>query len=74
MNTSAIFDETILDGNIPVLQPIQKFIAKSMQKVKDLGNWSLDYILLEPKVVDEALESFQNLIKKMYNKRDFVPN
>ena len=73
MNTSAILDETILDGNIPVLQPIPKVIAKSMQKVKDLGNWSLDYIPLKSKVVDEALESFKNIIKKLYNKRDFIP-
>ena len=73
MNTSAILDETILDGNIPVLQPIPQFIAKNIQKVQDLGNWSLDYIPLKPKVVDEALESFKNLIKNLYNKRAFIP-
>ena len=41
-----------------------------MQKIKDFGNWFLDYIPPKPKVVDEALESFKNLIKKLYNKRD----
>ena len=30
----------------------------------------LDYIPPKPKVVDEALESFKNLIIKLYNKRD----
>ena len=30
----------------------------------------MDYIPPKPKVVDEALESFQNLIKKLYNNRD----
>ena len=30
----------------------------------------LDYIPPKPKVVDEALESIKNLIKKLYNKKD----
>ena len=63
VNSSAILDEPILDDNTPVLQPIQKFIAKSMQKIKDFGNWMLHYIPQKAKVVDEALESFKNLIK-----------
>ena len=33
------------------------------------GNWLLDYIPPKPKVVDEALESFKNLIKKLYNNK-----
>ena len=70
VNTSAILDDPILDDNTPVLQPTPKFIAKSTQKIKDFGNWLLDYIPPKPKVVDEALESFKNLIKKLYNKRD----
>ena len=70
MNTSAILDETILDDNTPALQPTPKFVARSMQKIKDFGHWLLDYIPPKPKVVDEALESFKNLIKKLYNKRD----
>ena len=41
-----------------------------MQKIKDFGNWLLDYIPPKPKVVDEASKSFKNLIKKLYNKRD----
>ena len=53
-----------------VLQPTPRFIAKSIQKIKDFGNWLLDYIPPKPQVVDEALESFKNLIKKLYNKRD----
>ena len=62
VNTSAILDQPILD-NTPVLQPTKKFIAKSVQKIKDCWNWLLDYIPPKPKVVDEALESFKYLIK-----------
>ena len=32
----------------------------------------LDYILPKPMVVDEALESFKNQTKKLYNGRDFL--
>ena len=70
MNTSAILDDPILDDTTPVLQPTPKFIPKGMQTIKDFVNWLLDYIPPKPKVVDEALESFKNLIKKLYNKRD----
>ena len=66
----AILDEPILDDNTPVLQPTPTFIAKSMQKIKDFGNWLLDYIPPKSKVVYEAHESFKILIKKLYNKRD----
>ena len=69
-NTSAILDDPILDDKTPVLQSTPSFIVKSIQKIKDFGNWLLDYIPLKPKVVDEAFESFKNLIKKLYNKRD----
>ena len=54
----------------PVLQTTPTFIAKNMQKIKDFGNWLLDNIPSKPKVVDEPHESFKNLIKKLYNKRD----
>ena len=70
VNTCAILDDPILDDKTSVLQPTPSFIVKSIQKIKDFGNWLLDYIPLKPKVVDEALESFKNLIKKLYNKRD----
>ena len=63
VNTSATLDEQILDVNTPVLQLIQKFIAKSIQKIKDFGNRLIGYIPPKPKVVDEALESFKNLLK-----------
>ena len=62
-NTSVILDDPILDHNTPVLQPTPKLIAKSIQKIKGIGNWLLDYIPPKPKIVDEALESFKNLIK-----------
>ena len=70
VNTSAILDGPILDDNTPVVKPTQKLIAKSVQKIKDCWNWFLDYIPPKPKVVDEALESFKNLIKNLYKKRD----
>ena len=70
VNTSAILIEPILDDKTPVLQPTPNFSAKSIQKIKDFGNSLLHYIPPKPKVVDEALESFRNLIKNIYNKRD----
>ena len=56
--TSAIIDQPILNDNTPELHPTQKFIAKSKQKITECWNWLLDYILLKPMLVDEALESF----------------
>ena len=70
MNISAILDDPILDDKTPVLQPTPNFIAKRIKKIKDFGYWLLDYIPPQPKVFDEALESFKNLTKKLYNKRD----
>ena len=70
VNTSAIVDDPILDDKTPVLQSTPNFIAKSIQQIKDFGKWLLDYISPKPKMVDEALESFKNLIKQLCNKRD----
>ena len=70
VNTSAILDDQILDDKTPVLQPTPNFIAKSIQKIKHFGEWLLNCILPEPKVIDEALESFKHLTNKLYNKRD----
>ena len=67
MNTSPILDQPILDDNTPVLQLIPKFIAKSMQNIKDFGKWLLDDIPPKPKIVDEDLQSFKYLIKNLYN-------
>ena len=58
------------DDKTSVLQPAPNFIAKSIQKINNFGNWLLNYISPKPKVVDEALELFKNLIKKLFNKRD----
>ena len=41
-----------------------------MQKIKDFGEWLLNYIPPKPKVVNKVLVSFKNKIKKMYEKRD----
>ena len=82
---SSIFDEPIPNDPTPVLQPIpwrsanvatkvkqntKKFFTKGMQKIKDFGEWLLNYIPPKPNVVDKVLESFKNKIKKMYEKRD----
>ena len=74
VNTSAILDDPIPDDNTPVIQPTRKFIAKSMQKIKDFGNWLLNYIPPKPKVVDEALESFKNLLKNCTIKETLPSN
>ena len=62
VNASAILDDPILDDQTAVLQPKPNFITKRIQKITDFGNWLLDYMPPTPKVVDEALESFKNLI------------
>ena len=74
VNTGAIFDDPVLDDNNPVLQPTSKLIAKSMHKIKDFGNWLLDYILPKPTVVDEAVESFKNLIKNCTTRETLTSN
>ena len=52
------------------MQNIKNFFTKGMQKIKDFGEWLLNYISPKPKVVDKVLEYFKNKIKKMYEKRD----
>ena len=74
---SNIFDEPIPNDPTPVLQPTpwrpsnfavktmqttKKLFTKGMQKIKDFGNWLLNYIPPKPKVVDKVLESFKNKI------------
>ena len=73
VNTSTILDQPIVDDNSPVLQPTQKFIVKSVQKIKVCWSWLSDYIPPKPKVVDEALESFKTLIKYC-TKRETLPS
>ena len=41
-----------------------------MQKIKDFGEWLLNYIPPKPKVVDKVLESFKTKFKKKYENRD----
>ena len=52
------------------MQWTKKFITMDMQKIKDFGEWLLNYIPPKPNVVDKVLESFKNKIKKIYEKRD----
>ena len=82
---SNIFDEPIPNAPSPVLQPtlwrpsnfaakskqkIKTFFTKGMQKIKDFGEWLLNYIPPKSKVVDKVLESLKKKIKKLYEKRD----
>ena len=77
---SNIFDEPIPNDPTPISQPtlwgssnmvmkvkqnIKNFTAKSMQKIKDFGNWLLNYIPPKPKVVDKVLESFKTKLKNV---------
>ena len=48
------------------MQTRQNFFTKGMQKIKDFGNWLLNYIPPKSKLVDKVLESLKNKIKKMY--------
>ena len=74
---SITFDDPISNDPTPVLQSSpwklsnimtkvkqnkKNFTAKSMQKIKDFGEWLLIYIPPKPKVVDKVLESFKNKI------------
>ena len=74
VNTSANLDQPILDDNTSVLKPTQKFIAKSKQNIKDCWNWLLNYITPNPKVADEALESFKSQIKENCTTREKLPS
>ena len=55
------------------MQTTPNFFTKGMQKIKDFGNWLLNYIPPKPKVVDKVLESFKNKIKKCM-KREILPS
>ena len=67
--TSNIFDESITNDPTPVLQPtpwrpsnvrtkdkqnIKNFITNGMQKITDFGEWLLNYIPPNPKVVNKV--------------------
>ena len=46
------------------MQKRKNFFTMGMQKIKDFGEWLLNYIPPKPKVVDKVLESFKYKIKK----------
>ena len=74
---SNIFDEPIPKDRTPILQPTHwrpsnvttKDKQNIKQKIKDFGEWLLNYLPQKRKVVDKVIESFKNKIKKMYEKR-----
>ena len=41
------------------MQTTHNFFTKGMQKIKDFGNWLLNYIPPKPKVVDKMVECFK---------------
>ena len=71
-----IFDESIPNDSTPFLQPTPwrpsnittKVNQNIKQKIKNFGEWLLNYIPPKPKLVDN--ESFKNKIKKIYEKRN----
>ena len=74
VNTSAILDDPIVNDKTPILQPTSSFIVKSIQKITDFRNWLLYYIPPKPKVVDEALDSFKDLIKNCTTRETLPSN
>ena len=68
--TRSIFDESIPNDPTPVLQPTPwrssnvatKDKQNIKQKIKEFGEWLLNYIPSKPKVVDKVVESFKNKI------------
>ena len=72
---SNIFDEPIPNDPIPISQPTpwrpsniatkvnenkKKFFTMGTQKIKDFGEWLLNYIPPKPKVVEKVLEYVKN--------------
>ena len=48
----------------------ERLLQAQKEKIKDFGEWLLNYIPPKLKVVDKVLESFKNKPEKMYDKRD----
>ena len=76
------FDELIPNDPTPVLQPTPwrssnittKDKQNIKQKIKDFGEWLLNYIPQKPKVIHKVHEFFKNKIKKNVQKEGyFVP-
>ena len=75
-----IFDEPISNDPTPLLQPTPcrssnvttKDKQNIKQKIKDFGEWLLNYIPPKPKVVDKVLESFKNKKLKKCTKRGIL--
>ena len=76
---SKIFNEPIPNDPTPVLQPTpwrqsnfttkfkqktKNFITMGMQKIRDFGEWLLNYIPTKPKVVDNCLSLLKPKLKK----------
>ena len=74
--SSNIFDESIPNDPTQVLQPTPwrssnvttKDNQNIKQKIKDFGEWLLNYIPPKSKVVDKVLESFKIKLKQCMKK------
>ena len=53
------------------MQKTNIFFTMGTQKIKDFGEWLLNYIPPKPKVVDTVLESFKTKLKK-FMKREIL--
>ena len=42
------------------MQETKKILTMGIQKIKDFGEWWLNYISPKPNVVEKVLESFKN--------------
>ena len=47
------------------MQTTKNFFTRGMQKIKDFGEWLLNYIPPKPKVVDKVLESQKQNLKNV---------
>ena len=85
---SNIFDEQIPNDPTPILQPtpwrpsnfavkskqnINNFVTKGVQKIKDFGNWLLNYIPPKPKWLTKCSSLSKTKLKKCM-KREILPS
>ena len=67
-NVSTNVKQNIKNFAAKNMQKTKNFFSMGMQMIKDFGEWLLNYIPPKQKVVDKVLESFEDKIKKIYEK------
>ena len=68
-----LFDEDILQIGLPdPMQPIQapfpKAVSKSLEKLKQFGEWLFSYIPPKPKVLDATFNALKQKVMSLYKK------